>query len=123
MNSIGCMYHSIKLLNSIFPVQAQAFVLIKHSKSKESVPMAFRASVRPLLCAARGPEPLLGGEGGLRGFVERLKQRLSTGKFVRPDVQDDYLRKPVDEESFRFPSPGYVIQRSHLRTYIQCSSQ
>lgn len=70
--------------------------------------MAFRSSLRPLLNAAREGEPLFSSKGGLRGFMERLKERLSTGKFVRPDVEDDVLRKPVDVSHFRSPSPGYV---------------
>ena len=68
--------------------------------------MAFRGQISPLLSATRSRQPLLGGKGGLRGFLERLSLRLSTGKLLRPDVSDDILRRPVEEERFRFPSPG-----------------
>lgn len=49
--------------------------------------------------------PLLSGEGGLRGLIQRITTRLSTGKILRPDVEDDVLRKPVSESQFRSPAP------------------
>lgn len=61
-----------------------------------------------LLKAAKNGDTVLTGEGGLRGFMQRLRERLSTGKLLRPDVEDDVLRIPVSEAKFRFPSPGYV---------------
>jgi len=68
--------------------------------------MALRTRSRVLLDAAGKGESVMSGEGGLRGFVERVKERVTTGKLLRPDVEDDVLRKPVSESHFRFPSPG-----------------
>lgn len=70
--------------------------------------MALRARGRVLLDAANKSESVLSGEGGLRGFMHRVQERITTGKLLRPDVEDDVLRKPVAESKFRFPSPGYV---------------
>ncbi|CAN8070105.1 unnamed protein product [Agarophyton chilense] len=65
-----------------------------------------RSRATPLLAAAGKAESALSGEGGLRGFVQRMQARVRTGKILRPDVEDDVLRKPVSESNFRFPSPG-----------------
>ncbi|KAI0567072.1 NADH:ubiquinone oxidoreductase subunit B14.5a [Gracilaria domingensis] len=35
-----------------------------------------------------------------------MQARVRTGKILRPDVEDDVLRKPVSESKFRYPSPG-----------------
>lgn len=70
--------------------------------------MALRARGRVLLDAANKGETVLSGEGGLRGFMQRLRARVTTGKLLRPDVEEDVLRLPVTESKFRFPSPGYV---------------
>lgn len=68
--------------------------------------MALRTRGRILLNAAGKGESVLSGEGGLRGLMERIRERLSTGKLLRPDVEEDVLRRPVEESKFRFPSPG-----------------
>lgn len=68
--------------------------------------MALRARSRMLLDAANKSETIISGEGGLRGFVQRVRERFTTGKLLRPDVADDVLRKPVSESKFRYPSPG-----------------
>lgn len=68
--------------------------------------MALRARSHVLLQAASKPESVISGEGGFRGFLQRLGARLSTGKILRLDVADDILRKPVSESEFRYPSPG-----------------
>lgn len=69
--------------------------------------MALRARSRTLLAkAAKEGEIVLSGEGGLRGFIERVRERLVTGKLLRPDVEEDVLRLPVEKSQFRFPSPG-----------------
>ncbi|PXF47489.1 hypothetical protein BWQ96_02633 [Gracilariopsis chorda] len=68
--------------------------------------MALRSRTAVLLNAANKSESVMSAEGGLRAFVQRLRERLSTGKILRPDVQDDVLRQPVSESKFRYPSPG-----------------
>lgn len=68
--------------------------------------MALRSRARIALDVASKTEGIISGEGGLRGFMQRLKARLTTGKLLRPDVEDDVLRMPVSESHFRFPSPG-----------------
>lgn len=69
--------------------------------------MALRSRARILLdSAAKADGPIF--EGGLRGFMGRFRERFTTGKLLRPDVEDDILRKPVSEAAFRYPSPGYV---------------
>lgn len=47
-----------------------------------------------------------GGEGGLRGLVHRVRKTVLGGKFIRDDVGNDVLRRPVSETGFRMPSPG-----------------
>lgn len=71
-----------------------------------STTMALRTRARVLLDAANKSESVMSGEGGLRGFIQRVQERLSTGKLLRPDVEDDVLRMPVSESNYRFPSPG-----------------
>lgn len=71
--------------------------------------MALRSRGNMLLKAAKDGETVLSGEGGLRGFMHRVRERLSTGKLLRPDVEEDVLRIPVSESNYRFPSPGYVF--------------
>lgn len=68
--------------------------------------MALRSRARALYDVAGKSETVISGEGGLRGFMQRVRQRLQTGKILRPDVADDVLRKPVEESKYRFPSPG-----------------
>lgn len=68
--------------------------------------MALRTRSRVLLEAAKKSEVVASGEGGLRGFMERVRERVATGKLLRPDVEDDILRMPVSESKFRYPSPG-----------------
>lgn len=46
------------------------------------------------------------GEGGLRGLIHRVRETVLGGKFVRQDVGNDVLRRPVSETGFRMPSPG-----------------
>lgn len=86
--------------------------LQRQSSRPHHLTMALRARGRVLLDAANKGETVLIGEGGLRGFMHRVRERLATGKLLRPDVEDDVLRKPVGEAKFRFPSPGYVCARN-----------
>lgn len=68
--------------------------------------MALRSRAKVFLDTASKQESVISGEGGLRGFMQRVRERFITGKILRPDVEDDPLRKPVSESGFRFPSPG-----------------
>ena len=69
--------------------------------------MALRFYRRAFLAeAAKESESVLQGEGGFRGLMQRLRERFSTGKLLRPDVEEDVLRLPVEQSHFRFPSPG-----------------
>ena len=69
-------------------------------------PTRYLSPTRILLQSANKSEPILSGEGGLRGMMQRMRDRFGTGKLLRPDVEDDVLRKPVSESKFRYPSPG-----------------
>lgn len=40
------------------------------------------------------------------GLLQDIRKRVSTGKILRPDVEDDILRQPVETAKYRFPSPG-----------------
>lgn len=66
--------------------------------------MALRASARVLREAAGKS----GGSVPGGGLLQDIRKRISTQKFLRPDVEDDILRQPVDQAKYRFPSPGYV---------------
>lgn len=68
--------------------------------------MALRTRAKIVLDTASKSESVISGEGGLRGLMHRVRERFATGKLLRPDVEDDPLRKPVSESGFRFPSPG-----------------
>jgi len=63
--------------------------------------MALRAST--MACAAASKPPT-----GLIGVLASLKERLATGKLLRPDVADDVLRLPMEQSKYRTPAPGYV---------------
>lgn len=80
-------------------IQSRSPILIRFK-------MAFRSRALVVLETAGKAESVISGEGGLRGFMHRVRERFSTGKLLRPDVEDDVLRKPVTESKFRFPSPG-----------------
>lgn len=66
--------------------------------------MALRVSARVLREAAGKS----GGSAPAGGLLQDIRKRISTQKFLRPDVEDDILRQPVDQAKYRFPSPGYV---------------
>mmetsp|Transcript_6165 Transcript_6165/g.13161 ORF Transcript_6165/g.13161 Transcript_6165/m.13161 type:complete len:138 (+) Transcript_6165:64-477(+) len=66
---------------------------------------ALRAG-RVLRCAKEGGDGAAAFSGGLRGWMERAKVILSTGKLLRQDVADDNLRVPVKDLKYRFPSPA-----------------
>lgn len=68
--------------------------------------MALRSGTRVLRAAAGKPYSVLSGEGGLRGLAQRVRERLASGKIVRPDVEDDVLRLPVEQSQYRSPAPG-----------------
>ncbi|OSX70328.1 hypothetical protein BU14_0785s0005 [Porphyra umbilicalis] len=61
--------------------------------------MALRAST--MACAAASKPPT-----GLIGVLASLKERLATGKLLRPDVADDVLRLPMEQSKYRTPAPG-----------------
>lgn len=58
--------------------------------------MALRSTARLLKT-----DGVLHGEGGLRGLMQRVTERLSSGKLIRPDVADDMLRVPVEKSQYR----------------------
>lgn len=68
--------------------------------------MALRSRALVTLQSAAKSESVISGEGGLRGFMQRVRERLSTGKLLRPDLEEDVLRLPVAESKYRHPSPG-----------------
>lgn len=40
------------------------------------------------------------------GLLQDIRKRVTTGKLLRPDVEDDILRQPVEKAKYRYPSPG-----------------
>lgn len=70
--------------------------------------MALRSSFRLLSSAGTKSVPP-------PGVASSIRERLATGKLLRPDVADDILRKPVDEAKYRSPAPGYVLMLSRSR--------
>lgn len=68
--------------------------------------MALRSVSRVLRDTAGKSESVLSGEGGLRGLMQRLGERLSSGKLLRADLEEDVLRLPVEKSQFRYPSPA-----------------
>lgn len=67
--------------------------------------MALRSTARVLSSSGK-PGGFLVGEGGLRGLMQRVRERILTGKILRPDVEDDVLRLPVEQSGYRAAAPG-----------------
>ena len=65
--------------------------------------MALRSTARLLRAAGSGDGA---NAGGLRGFTERLKTVLFTGKVLRQDLEEDNLRIPIEKSQYRYPSPA-----------------
>lgn len=61
--------------------------------------MALRGTAVARAAATRPPS-------GVIGFLASLKERLATGKLLRPDVADDVLRLPMEQSKYRTPAPG-----------------
>lgn len=61
--------------------------------------MALRGTAAVRAAAARPPS-------GVIGFLASLKERLASGKLLRPDVADDVLRLPMEQSKYRTPAPG-----------------
>lgn len=79
-------------------VYAFFFRIVPTRPASDSV-MFLRGTAVARAAAARPPS-------GVIGFLASLKERLATGKLLRPDVADDVLRLPMEQSKYRTPAPG-----------------
>jgi hypothetical protein len=101
----------------LHPATTRALHVLRRPPDASPRPvMAFRATASVLRAAKKESV-------APPSFLQSLRKRVTTGKLLRPDVEDDILRQPVDKSLYRFPSPGYVLpQRIPSSAPITCAA-